>query len=135
MTADGSDPKKRAAGEVHVGRAGELSVDMTAHDILSLAVNVAQNKWPLEESHSTAMRLMLDEICEQVLEANRLAVRGSFSDTRAPLTPPQPRRTIAAGTKESLYHAERKVLRDTPAMSQERRGISRLTLSGKWDRK
>ena len=74
MSAHGSGRKKRAAGQLHVGRAGELSVEMTAQDILSLAVNVAQNKWPLDESHPTAMRLMLDEIYEQVLEANRLAV-------------------------------------------------------------
>lgn len=56
------------------GRRGEVSVEMTAQDVLSLAVNFAQNKWPLDESHSTAMRVMLDEIYEQVLEANRLAV-------------------------------------------------------------
>ena len=74
MSAHGSGRKERTAGQVHVGRAGELSVEMTAQGYLSLAVNVAQNNWPLDESHSTAMRLMLDEIYEPVLEANRLAV-------------------------------------------------------------
>ncbi len=56
------------------GRHGDVSVEMTAQDILSLAVNVAQNKWPLDESHSSAMRLALEEVLEQILEANRLAV-------------------------------------------------------------
>ncbi len=74
MSAHGSGRKKRTAGQMDAGRHGDVSVEMTAQDILSLAVNVAQNKWPLDESHSSAMRLALDEIHEQVLESNRLAV-------------------------------------------------------------
>ena len=66
--------EKRTAGQVDAGRHGEVSVEMAAQDVLSLAVNFGQNKWPLDESHSAAMRVMLDEICEQVLEVNRLAV-------------------------------------------------------------
>ena len=74
MSARGPGHGKRPAGESTAGRRGEVSVEMTAQDVLSLAVNFAQNKWPLDESHSTAMRVMLDEIYEQILEANRLAV-------------------------------------------------------------
>ncbi len=50
---------------------------MTAQDILSLAVNVAQNQWPLDERHSTALRVMLDEVLEQVVEVNRLAIENA----------------------------------------------------------
>ncbi len=74
MSAHGSGQMKRTAGQVDAGRHGEVSVEMTAQDVLSLAVNFAQNKWPVDKGHSTAMRVMLDEIYEQVLEANRLAV-------------------------------------------------------------
>lgn len=72
MSACGPSREKRIAGQ-SARRCGELSVEMTAQDVLSLAVNFAQNKWPLDESHSTAMRVMLDEIYEQILEANRQA--------------------------------------------------------------
>ncbi len=54
---------------------------MTAQDILSLAVNVAQNDWPLDTlgcgaaiKSLGALRVMLDELFEQILEANRRAV-------------------------------------------------------------
>jgi len=47
---------------------------MTASDIISLAVNVAQNEWPVDGRNSTAMRVMLAEIYQEILEANRLAV-------------------------------------------------------------
>ena len=52
---------------------------MTAQDILSLAVNVAQNDWPLDTlgfgatKNLDALRVMLDELFEQILDANRLA--------------------------------------------------------------
>jgi hypothetical protein len=46
---------------------------MTAQDIPSLAVNVAQKDWPLNGCDSTAMRVMLDELLEQILEADRRA--------------------------------------------------------------
>jgi hypothetical protein len=61
-------------------RCGTVSVEMTAQDILSLAVNVAQNDWPLDTlgcgatTNLNALRVMLDELFEQILEANRLAV-------------------------------------------------------------
>ncbi len=61
------------AGQSKAGRRGEVSVRMTASDILSLAVNVAQDDWPLDGCDSTAMRLMLDELFSQILEANRRA--------------------------------------------------------------
>lgn len=52
---------------------------MTAQDILSLAVNVAQNGWPLDPlgcgatKNLDALRVMLRELFEQILEANRRA--------------------------------------------------------------
>ena len=80
MSAHGDGRKKRAAGQVHIEQNGELSVEMTAQDILSLAVNVAQNDWPLDTlgcgatKNLDALRVMLDELFEQILEANRRAV-------------------------------------------------------------
>ena len=73
MSDRGPGREKRIAGQ-SARRRGGVSVEMTAQDVLSLAVNFAQNKWPLDESHSTAMRVMLDEIYGQLLEANHLAV-------------------------------------------------------------
>ena len=74
MSDAGPRPENRTAGQSTSRRRGEVSVEMTAQDILSLAVNVAQNDWPVDESYSTAMRDMLDELFEQILTANRLAV-------------------------------------------------------------
>ncbi len=60
-------------------RCGTVSVQMTADDILSVAVNVAQNDWPLgtpecgARKNLDALRMMLDELFEQILEANRRA--------------------------------------------------------------
>ncbi len=75
MATNPEPDEGRRASRPTAGRRGEVSVEMTAQDVLSLAVNFAQNKWPLDESHSTAMHVMLDEIYEQILEANRLAVK------------------------------------------------------------
>ncbi len=75
MSARSPGHGKRPAGESTARRSGEVSEEMTAQDDLSIAVNFAQNKWPLDERHSTAMRVMLDEFYEQILEANRLAVK------------------------------------------------------------
>ncbi len=66
MSARGPGREKRIAGQSGSRRRGEVSVEITASDILSVAVNVAQNKWPLDESHSTAMRVVLGEVLEQV---------------------------------------------------------------------
>jgi len=52
---------------------------MTAQDVLSLAVNVAQNGWTPDTlgcgaiKNLDALRVMLDELFEQILEANRRA--------------------------------------------------------------
>ena len=76
----GPSSKNRAAGQVVSRRRGEASVEMTAQDILSLAVNVAQNDWPLDTlgfgatKNLDALRVLLDELFEQILEANRRAV-------------------------------------------------------------
>jgi len=64
-------------------RRGEASFTMTAQDILSLAVNVAQNDWPPDTleyggtKNLDALRAMLDELFEQILEANRRAAEKS----------------------------------------------------------
>ncbi len=65
-----------------VGRRGEVSVRLTASGILSLAVNCRQNGWGYPDwlvdvlgcDSTGAVDAMLDEIYEQVLEANRLAL-------------------------------------------------------------
>ncbi len=72
---EGERPSRPTAG-----RHGEVSVEMTAQDILSLAVNVAQNDWTLDAlgcgatKNEGVVRAMLDEVYGQVLEANRRAV-------------------------------------------------------------
>ena len=68
------------AGQSKAGRRGEVSVRMTASDILSLAVNVAQNELPLDGRDSTAMRVMLEAIYEQFLEADRWAAEKRLSN-------------------------------------------------------
>ena len=81
MSACGPSSEKRTdhqLGSRSSGR-GEASVEMTAQDILSLAVNVAQNDRPLDTpgcgatKNLDALRVMLDELFEQILEANRRA--------------------------------------------------------------
>ena len=58
------------------GRRGEVSVQMTASDLISLAVNVA-NGWSLDDlgggSRSAALRDMVAEVYDQILQANRRA--------------------------------------------------------------
>ena len=48
MSACGPSSEKRTDRQLRSRRRGEASVEMTAQDILSLAVNVAQNDWPLD---------------------------------------------------------------------------------------
>ena len=80
MSACGPGSEKRADRQLGSRRRGEASVKMTAQDILSLAVNFAQNDRPLDTpgcgatKNLDALRVMLDELFEQILEANRLAV-------------------------------------------------------------
>ncbi len=59
-----------------VGRRGEVSLEMTAAEIITLSVNTAQNKWPLDAPgcDSVAMRVVMDEIFDQLIQANRRAV-------------------------------------------------------------
>lgn len=80
MSARGPGREKPTAGQSDAGRRGEVSVGMTASDILSLAVNVAQNDWPLDglgygaTKNLDAIHVMLDEIYGRILAANRRAV-------------------------------------------------------------
>jgi hypothetical protein len=80
LSARGLGHEKPTAGQSTAGRHGEVSFEMTAQDILSLAVNVAQNDWTLDAlgcgatKNEGVVRVMLDEVYGQVLEANRRAV-------------------------------------------------------------
>ena len=59
-----------------VRRRGEVSSEMTAAEIMTLAVNAAQNGWPSDAPgcDSAAMRVAMEEVFEQVIQANRRAV-------------------------------------------------------------
>ena len=59
-----------------VGRRGEVSLEMTAAEIITLAVNAAQNGWPLDAPgcDSAAMRVAMEEVFEQMIQANQRAV-------------------------------------------------------------
>ena len=57
-----------------------IEVQITAHQVLQLAVNVA-NGWSLEDlgfEESDAMRKTLAEVYEQILKANRKAQERGF---------------------------------------------------------
>ena len=64
-----------------------MSIQMTADELLSLAVNVA-NGWSLEDlgldqtANPAALNKMLVEVHEQILRANRLAVLMRFGSGR-----------------------------------------------------
>ena len=59
---------------------GTVSVQMTTSDLISLAVNVAQNGWSLDglicgsSENCVALNKMLAEVYERVLQANCDAV-------------------------------------------------------------
>ena len=59
-----------------VGRRGEVSLEMTAAEIITLSVNAAQNGWPLDAPgcDSAAMRVVMEEVFEQMIQANQRAV-------------------------------------------------------------
>jgi hypothetical protein len=79
MCTDDAERKDRPRGS-KVERSGEVSMQMTVDDLLSAAINAAQNGWPLEAlghhwmKPNAATQRMLEQIYLQVLEANRLAV-------------------------------------------------------------
>ena len=78
----------RRAGRPTVGRHGEASVRLTAQDIISVAVNCRQNGWDYPDwlvnilgcDSIDALDAMMDEIYEQILEANRRAVSKTFDE-------------------------------------------------------
>jgi hypothetical protein len=82
MSVPGPGHEKRSTGQSTAGRRSEVSVRLTASDILSLAVNCRQNGWGYPDwlvdvlgcDSTGAVDAMLDEIYEQVLEANHKAV-------------------------------------------------------------
>ena len=61
------------------GKRGTISVQMTADELLSIAVNIA-NGWSLEDlgfdqtTHPVGMKKMLGEVWELLLDAHRRAV-------------------------------------------------------------
>lgn len=73
MTAPGPGRGKPIPAQC-AGQHGEVAVRMTAFDIYSLAINFAQNDWPLDGWDSPAMREVLNEIYERLLEGSRKAV-------------------------------------------------------------
>ena len=80
MSACGSGHEKRTAGQSTSRRRGEVEVKVTADELVAAAINAAQNGWPLEALRhhwmkpNAATQRMLEQIFEQVLVANRLAV-------------------------------------------------------------
>ncbi len=80
MSACGPGYEKRPAGQSTPRRRGEVEVKVTADDLLAAAINAAQNGWPLEAlghqwmKPNAATQRMLEQIYDQVLESNRLAV-------------------------------------------------------------
>jgi hypothetical protein len=80
MSVPGPGHEKRSTGQSTAGRRGEVEVKVTADDLVAAAINVTQNGWPLEAlghhwmKSNAATQRMLEQIYEQILEANRLAV-------------------------------------------------------------
>jgi len=80
MSARGPDREKRTAGQSTSRRRGEVEVKVTEDELVAAAINAAQNGWPLEAlghhwmKPNAATRRMLEQIYNQILESNRLAV-------------------------------------------------------------
>ena len=80
MSARGPGRAKRTAGQSTSRRRGEVEVKVTVGELLAAAINGSQNGWPLEAlghdwmKPNAATQRMLEQIYEQVLKANRLAV-------------------------------------------------------------
>ena len=79
-SACGPSSEKHTGRQVGSRRRGEASVEMTAQDILSLAVNVVQNGWSPDECRVEADGCSIDlpnevlhEVYEALLTSNRLA--------------------------------------------------------------
>ena len=79
MSARGFGREKRTDGQSDAQRRGTVSVKVTADELVSAAINLTQNQWPLEAlghrwmKPNAATQRMLEQIYEAVLEANRLA--------------------------------------------------------------
>jgi len=79
---------KRTGTVRAVGRKGTVAVQMTADELLSLAVNAA-NGWSLDDldlcqtANPTALNKMLAEVYEQILEANRIVVEARIGGCEA----------------------------------------------------
>ena len=78
-SARGPGNEKRPAGRSTSRRRGEVEVKVTADELVAAAINAAQNGWPLEAlghhwmKPNAATQRMLQQLYEQILEANRLA--------------------------------------------------------------
>ncbi len=86
VSARGPGHEKRPAGQSTARRRGELEVKVTTDELVAAAINAAQNGWPLEALRhhwmkpDAATQRMLEEIYEQILEANRLAVENRLAN-------------------------------------------------------
>ncbi len=80
MSDRGPRRENHPAGRSTSRRRGEVEVSATADGLVAAAINAAQNGWPLEAlghhwmKPNAATQRMLEQIYEQILEANRLAV-------------------------------------------------------------
>ncbi len=91
MSVPGPRPENRTAGQSTSRRHGEVEVNVTVDELLAAAINVTQNGWPLEalgydwtRNPNEGMRVMLEQIYEVVLQANRLAVERAVKPTMTP---------------------------------------------------
>ncbi len=86
MSVPGPSHEKRSAGQSTSRWRGEVEVKVTVDELVTAAINVTQNGWPLEAlghhwmKSNAATQTMLAQIYEQILEANRLAVEKSLAN-------------------------------------------------------
>ncbi len=78
----------RQSGGPAAGRRGEVEVKVTADELVAAAINAAQNGWPLEAlghqwmNPNAATQRMLEQMYNQILESNRLAVEKRLANQR-----------------------------------------------------
>ena len=88
MSDRGPGLEKRPAGQSGSRRRGEVEVKVTADELVAAAINAAQNGWPLEAlghhwmKPNAATQRMLEQMYNQILESNRLAVEKRLANQR-----------------------------------------------------
>jgi len=103
--AQTSEPPSRRSA---VRRRGTLSLELTADDIMSLAINVVQNGWSQEECRPltgdveiTLPDPVLHDIYEAMLMASRRAAAKRMGRERPPRLSPPVGRVKAADKRQS----------------------------------